>query len=178
VIKIIFLSILRDGKDIKMILLGKNYLVLRKLESQRESLFIVVGNHYAMIIDRQRIASFKEYSGSVGGTSILVDFAIDNKYPSYREDVESFLDLTSIYGQIYSLDTSMNQPDWKIMKCTKPWMEGENLFPKNSIKLQYEEGNNKIKFLILEGCNWEILECSFSNNEIKKIFGLNKESKL
>jgi len=114
-----------------------------------------------------------------------------------RRIAEDYLSLEGSYGLIDGGDGNGRQPAWKIIHSTLPWLEGSNLFAHSHIQLPgggdgLERGDrmvwgwkmdlpppslatssgNPAAGMREQHCvgEWEVLECSFSNVELNRIF--------
>lgn len=131
---------------------------------QRDAVFIVMGNHFAVAVDR--LAPFPQFPGSKGpGGPALVDYALKN---GLRRDAEQYLDLEGSYGKT---------DNWEIQKSTHPWREGACfLSPGDQVVLTMpppERINNEAGFvesLHFHGFEWTVLECSFTVSELVCLF--------
>lgn len=163
-------------------------------QPQRDSILVVVGNYFAIVTDRQQpVPMLEEYSGSMGGMAALVDFALTSsstvpeRQLTLRKQAEQLLDITGSFGRIFHNNSfGDGKAQWNIEKSTMPWLEGRPLFPRNSIHLRWNTdiditttsgSNNNTLDIPLHSimCNdeeWEVLECSFTTHEIKKMFAL------
>lgn len=143
---------------------GQKYLVAWSSRSNpsspaaRESLLIIVGQHFAFVRDRS--VPFPSFQGATGpGGPALVDFALNN---NMREEAEAYLDLEGSYGRIRSDLT------WIIERSTHPWRSNTPLFNSGDITLIVENGKiSALQWLKLE---FVLFECSFTNVELGMLF--------
>ena len=170
---------------------GKEYLALRKItscpfqalaegkEPQRDGILVVMGDHFALAIDRSiqcpNFESFIPAAGQGTGPGDLIDHALSIGHSeSARADVENFLDLTGCYGQI-SYNTQTKATNWTIIKSTKPWLEGSQLFSHTDVKLKWDDNPeigsiNELQSILWDGAEWEVLECSLNVERINSLF--------
>ena len=133
---------------------GKKYLALRRkvgcplvaaklgLAVGRDAVLVVVGNHFALCVDRpQPQPDLPGFPGPAGPA--FVDYALLTKNRAAAMD---FLDLEGSYGHIYPEGSATQgsvdvfNPSWQVVRSTHPWLEGEGLFASGEkIELQWKE---------------------------------------
>lgn len=123
---------------------------------KRDAVFIIMGNHFAVAIDRPVPLPLFEGSQGPGGPA-LVDYALDH---GLRQDAERYLDLEGSYGKV---------DEWEIQKSTHPWREGQRFIsPDQEITLHLrskESSHNEaslVESLYFHGFEWTVLECSYT----------------
>ena len=132
---------------------------------ERDAVFIVMGSHFAVAVDRP--APLPSFSGSTGpGGPALVDYALDH---GRRREAEEYLDLQGSYGRVDM---------WKIQRSTHPWLEGRSfLTPDTEITMHLRGSGglaldkaNTVESLLFHGFEWTVLECSFTATELVSLF--------
>lgn len=158
--------------------MGKKYFAAMCLTGapgcERQSIFVIVGNHFACARDRPFYPDFYRAHGP--GGPALVDHAV---IVGNRESAEVYLDLEGSYGMVFNNSSSKK---WTIMKCTHPWLEKRQLISErdNSFYLKLSDrrlSNDDIPrpdmlSLSWEGQQWDVLENSFSCAELHDMFGI------
>eukprot|EP00471_Norrisiella_sphaerica_P003492 CAMPEP_0184482352 /NCGR_PEP_ID=MMETSP0113_2-20130426/3911_1 /TAXON_ID=91329 /ORGANISM="Norrisiella sphaerica, Strain BC52" /LENGTH=303 /DNA_ID=CAMNT_0026862027 /DNA_START=128 /DNA_END=1039 /DNA_ORIENTATION=+ len=141
------------------------YLALRREihGEESESLFVVVGNHFAFARDRKHpLPSFP--SAKSGGCANLVDAAY---HQGDREKMTQMVNLEGSYGHVRDENGALT---WKIMKSTVPWREGKPLLVAGDFKLNVGSNNGVPPFVSFLGARWRVFECSFSVDELHTMF--------
>jgi len=164
---------------------GKKYLAARRqsgcpVEARRlgralkpDALFAVVGNHFAVALDRPEPVLLPGEPG--GGGPAHVDFALGQ---GGRSEALNYLSLEGMYGQLWAEQPAGGEggtpgsqaPTWPIVKSMQPWKEGRPLFDeREQVQLVFGSGGMLQKF-VWQGEEWDVLECSFSAAELNVIF--------
>lgn len=128
---------------------------------EKDAVFIVMGSHFALAVDRP--APLPPFAGSKGpGGPALVDYALSN---GGRRDAEQYLDLQGSYGRVDM---------WEIQRSTHPWLEGQKLFTADTeitIQVGSADGQREVlESLHFHGFEWTVLECSFAATELISLF--------
>ena len=171
---------------------GKKYLALRKrtgcpaeakrlgLPQVQDAMLIVVGNHFALAVDRPQPAP--TFLGAPGpGGPALVDHAL---LVGDRAAAEQYLNLEGSFGQLLSGDSdSVEMPDWKIVRSTHPWREGARLFESSlgvsgdvgysdTVRLSWKgRGTQReLSSVLWRGFEWDALECNYTERELHAMF--------
>lgn len=154
---------------------------------ERDAIFVVVGNHFALAVDRdytslmwhyERYSKVAVLNPCKGGGGSFIDYILDkdNNIESRREVAEEYLNLEGSYGQIvpYKATPGTMQYSWKITQSTHPWKEGSSVFESGDISVSYENiGQTTVKPVSIdwkEYGQFEVLECSFSPKELEMLF--------
>lgn len=134
---------------------------------ERDGVFIVIGNHFAMAIDRpQPLPSFEGSKGPAGPA--LVDYALS---VGDRDSAIRYLDLEGSYGCVSG--------GFRVVKSTHPWKEGKCVFSNSngnkttggdSGEVQMTWEGNSLQSLRFNGFSWAVMECSFSRSGVEQLF--------
>jgi hypothetical protein len=155
---------------------GKKYIAMRRqtgcpvkakklgLSIKPDATLVVVGNHFALAVDRPPVNHLPGESG--GGGPAHVDYALN---VNNRNEAMNYLSLQGSYGNIFCSNSNSNLPSWCIMKSTHPWREGESIFQVNE-ELDLHWDRQKLSKIIWQGDEWDVLECSFTPRELIGIF--------
>ena len=183
---------------------GQKYLALRRkvgcpiiakqkgLTVKRDAILIVIGNHFAMCIDRPQAQPVLPGAPGPGGPA-FVDYALMTKN---RAAAMNFLGLEGSYGQVWAHASAGDghsisdvlKPSWHIQRSTQPWREGEVLFRDGggSNFLHWSTPSQSIfgptilpvlETIIVGGDEWDVMECSFTDAELAIMFTANNDKK-
>ena len=165
---------------------GSKYLAMRRksgcpvqarrlgLPSTPDALFVVVGNHFALAVDRPEPLLLPGEPG--GGGPAHVDYALSH---GKRDEALNYLSLEGTYGQLWHQTPSQEEqeqpskapaPSWTILRSMQPWKEGTCLYRAGE-KVELEFGSDGVlRRVAWRGEEWDVLECSFSSDELNVIF--------
>lgn len=122
---------------------------VRKSRLDRDAVLIVVGGHFALVVDRDietATAKFKSNEQALnhlrthcgGGGAFFVDYLLDSEFHDaetlrvHMDLARQYLDLEGSYGLVHnseiSRSSSVKSESWTIHKSTHPWKEGSQLF--------------------------------------------------
>ena len=118
---------------------GRKYLAMRRASGcpikakelgqivKPEALFVVVGNHFALAVDRPQPQLLPGERGPGGPAH--VDYALSQ---GEREEALNYLSLQGSYGELWSTNSNSNKsafrPSWEVTRSTQPWRVGPNMF--------------------------------------------------
>jgi hypothetical protein len=175
---------------------GTKYLALRRkvgcpiaakergVVVKRDAILIVVGNHFAICIDRPQPQQMLPGAPGPGGPAYL-DYAVMTKN---RDAAMKFLELEGSYGHVWTnasaekLQSDVFKPNWYIKRSTQPWKEGQRLFREDDAAVLHWKSATQTFFgpnilpvletITLGDDVWEVLECSFTDAEISVMFSV------
>ena len=160
---------------------GKKYLAMRRVSGcpikakelgltiKPDALFVIVGNHFALAVDRPQEAQLLPGEFGPGGPA-HVDYALNH---GERGEALDYLSLEGSYGELWSSSGKENQrvfsPTWNIERSTHPWREGSSLFVTGEEVLM-QWSRDTLSKILWQGDFWDVLECSFTSSELNMMF--------
>lgn len=164
------------------------YFAARKLGG-RDAVIIIVGDHFALAIDRPAVdmslldpVHVKKHCG--GGGAMFVDYLLCHSPLETSQAMTAardYLDLEGSYGLV--------QPAWIIQQSTHPWLEKAHLISvmdtvsfipdgRSSTGIQAMHWSSNTRDGSRPHCYgaWEVLECSFTIEELNSMFQPSEES--
>lgn len=144
-----------------------------------DAILIVVGRHFAIAVDRPPSDSTVSLEGCQGAGAALVDHLVRS---SRLDAARAVLSLEGSYGVLSGPDRRDESPlsaqeavEWRIQKSTLPWKEGTLLFGPHTTFHWTRDGEHGVQRITChsaaEGCvDWEVLECSFSEDQLRGMF--------
>ena len=142
------------------------WLALRALDTDIDAFLVVVGDHFAFARDRLQLLPDFEYSEK-GGCSNLADDALQR---GDRNALASLISMEGSYGHLHAV----RGRKWTIKCSTWPWREGHQLIETASTVWH----NSVLKQVCWDGAQWEVLENTFSRQDIENMFSDMSTSKL
>jgi hypothetical protein len=129
------------------------------------SFLVVVGNHFAVAMDRPPIA---HASGEgQGGGPAWVDYL--STLPDKAEGKRRMVEYLSLVGS-YGLVNSGKEDPWTVAKSTHCWLENIVFISPGDVRIAEnakEPSGLEIEF---KGLQWSVLENSFSRAELNELF--------